>query len=259
MNEQQHWNKIASSYNDEIFDVFASDRKKLLPAYLKKHRKKDGRALDFGCGNGKAFRLLSPLFHHVTGSDISENLLIDASDRKFKNVTLLHRDLSDPEIDLPKSDFIFSCNVIMLPEAEANNRMLLNIFKALKKGGSCLLVVPSVESMMFSSWTLMNLYLKEGTMPQDINPEEFDYFNGTPQEISDGVFYIDGVPTRHYTAPQIEVMTREAGLKLTALERLEYNWESEIADPPKDLKDPYPWDWLVECKKDKKPGAKNYK
>jgi len=249
MNEQQHWNKIASSYNDEIFDVFASDRKKILPEYLKKHGKKSGTALDFGCGNGKAFRLLSPLFRDVTGSDISENLLKVAESRKFKNVTVLHRDLADPEIDLPKTDFVFSCNVIMLPEAEANMRMLRNIFKSLKKGGSCVLVVPSVESMMFSSWRLMDLYRKEGTSPEDIDPEEFDYFNGTPQEIADGVFYIDGVPTRHYTAPQLEAMTREAGLKLTALEKVEYNWESEIADPPKDLKGPYPWDWLVECRK----------
>lgn len=249
MNEQQHWNKIATSYNDEIFDVFASDRKKVLPKYLRKHANKKGTAIDFGCGNGKAFKLLSPLFKKVTGSDISENLLKEAVKRGFKNVTVVHRDLAKSDAGLPKVDFIFSCNVIMLPKAEANMRMLGNIFGSLKKGGSCLLVVPSIESMMFSNWMLSELYRKEGVPSVDIDSEEFDYFSGTRQEIGDGVFYIDGVPTRHYSAPQLEVMTRDAGLKITALEKVEYNWDSELADPPKDLKGPYPWDWLVECRK----------
>ena len=60
MNEESHWNKIAHSYEDEIFDVFKSDKDKKLPGYFKKYANKDHLAIDLGCGIGKAFPFLSP-------------------------------------------------------------------------------------------------------------------------------------------------------------------------------------------------------
>lgn len=249
MNEQAHWNRIGHQYNEEIFDVFASDRKKILPGYFSKHQNKKGTAIDFGCGNGKAFRFLSPRFKEVFGSDISENLLKDAATRNYPNVKLFHRDLTKKETGLPKADFIFSCNVIMLPDAAANQQMFLNVSNLMKRSAAALLVVPSTESMLFTSWMLTELYRQDGIPHKDIDPDEFSYFQGRRSEIASGIFYIDGVPTRHYTAPELEVITSSVGLKITALERLEYNWDSELADPPKNLKSPYPWDWLVECRK----------
>jgi|GEM_PF-4663465 len=38
MNEQKHWDKIGRQYDVEIFDVFKSDRKKILPAYFEKQK-----------------------------------------------------------------------------------------------------------------------------------------------------------------------------------------------------------------------------
>ena len=127
--------------------------------------------------------------------------------------------------------------------------MFANISALMKRKGAALLVVPSTESMLFTSWMLTELYRKEGIAHHQIDPEEFDYFQGRRSEIASGIFYIDDVPTRHYTAPELEVITRSVGLEITALKRLEYNWDTELADPPKGLKSPYPWDWLVECRK----------
>ena len=148
MNEQQHWNKIGEHYNKEIFDVYANDRNKVLIRYLDRHSNLKKTAFDFGCGNGKALPFLSPRFRSVVAADISENLLMDAARRGYKNVNLLHRDLADPEADLPKVDFVFSCNVIMLPAQEGNRTMFRNVARSLKSGGSALLVVPSAESML---------------------------------------------------------------------------------------------------------------
>ena len=249
MNEQKHWNKIGGQYDKEIFDVFASDKDKILRTYFNKYASKKGTALDFGCGNGKAFRFLSPRFKQVVAADISEKLLKDAAGRGFENVQVLHRDLAQPNADLPKADFLFSCNVIMLPDADANARMFQNVSGLLKDNGAAVLVVPSTESMMYTSWMLTELYRQEGVPYKQIDAGEFGYFQGKRQEIASGVFYIDGVPTRHYTAEELRVITKQAGLRLTALKKVKYEWSSELADPPKDLKGPYPWDWLVECRK----------
>jgi hypothetical protein len=39
------------------------------------------------------------------------------------------------------------------------------------------------------------------------------------------------------------------GLTVKNVDKLEYNWTSELASPPRWLAAPYPWDWIVECEK----------
>jgi len=249
MNEEAHWNNIAKSYNQEIFDVFASDRKKILPAYFEKHGNINFSAIDFGCGNGRAFSYLSPIFKEIIAIDISEKLINQARKSPFKNISFLQKDLAEPNVKLPASDFIFSCNVIMLPEVEKNYLMLRNIQRTLKSGGSALLVIPSTESILFSAWRLIDWYKKENVSVKDIPLSELSYFKGSKQDILQGIYYIDGVPTKHYSEPEIELIFRDAKLSVTAIEKLEYEWDTEFDSPPGWMKAPYPWDWLVECKK----------
>lgn len=249
MNDKSHWNRIAPTYNDEIFDVFASDKNKVLTQYFKKHRSKSKQTIDFGCGNGKAFPYLAPQFKSVLGVDISQRLLDQAIQRGFKNVYVQQADLTKPGLSLPKAEFAFCCNVIMFTDVLKNDHALKNISGNLKSGGVALLVLPSLESALFSSWRLIDIYRREGVSISEISEEEFHYFKGKKRDLIQGIVYIDNVATKHYTAPELEVILPEAGLTLTALERIEYEWDSELADPPTWLKGPYPWDWLVECRK----------
>jgi SAM-dependent methyltransferase len=249
MNEERHWNHIAKKYNDEIFDVFASDKNQLLPLYLNKNANPLGKAIDFGCGNGKAFHYLAPRFKEVLAFDISQELIDQGKRLTFTNIKFHQKDLAKPNLSLPKVDFVFSCNVIMLPEVEKNYCMLQNIYRALKPGGSALLVIPSSESILFAGWRLIDWYKREGTHPKEIAPSELSYFKGSKAEIVQGIFFIDGVPTKHYSEPEIEVMLTQAKLKPTSLAKLEYDWQTEFDSPPAWMKAPYPWDWLVECTK----------
>lgn len=249
MNERTHWNKIAPDYNEEIFDVFASDRKGILGRYLKLHTSQTGIAIDFGCGNGKAFPLLAPAFKKVLGLDISSNLLKQAKARGYSNVTVQRADLTRKNLELLPADFVFCCNVIMFPNLDKNLKALRNIARALKSGGTALVVLPSLDSALFSSWRLIDIYRKEGVEAVEIPAREFHYFKGSKRDLVQGIVYIDGVPTKHYSGSELEVILPEAGLSITALEKIEYNWDSELANPPDWLKAPYPWDWLVECRK----------
>ena len=87
MNEKLHWDKIGDNYNNEIFDVFKSDVKKKLRFYFSKHSGKGKSVIDFGCGNGKSFSHLSPLFAKILAIDISQELLNQARHRPFQNVS----------------------------------------------------------------------------------------------------------------------------------------------------------------------------
>lgn len=250
MNEKLHWNLIAPSYNDEIFDVFQSDKKKKLPRYFKKHAGLTKTAIDFGCGNGKSFPFIAPLFKRILGLDISKGLLAQAKARGYSNIELKQSDLTKKNLVLAKADFAFCCNVIMFPVIEKNHQMIKNIHRALKTGGSALIVLPSLDSALFSSWRLIDLYRKEGVKPEKIPAHEFHYFKGSKRDIVQGIVHIDGVPTKHYTEPEIQVIFKEAGFTVTNVDKLEYEWSTELSEPPAWLQDPFPWDWLVECRKD---------
>ncbi len=249
MNQRSHWDGIGNNYNHEIFDVFKSDKNKRLPFYFKKHSGPQKTAMDFGCGNGKSFSYLSPFFKHLWAIDISQQLLNQAKQRPFENISLKRMDLSGNNLKLPKVDFIFCCNVIMLPELTKNVRMFKNVSRALKKGGSAVLVLPAMESILFASWRLIDWYKREGVAPKDIDRDELNYFKGSKTDILQGLVHIDNVPTKHYLASELHVLLAEAGLTITALDKVEYRWDTEFQSPPNWIKAPYPWDWLVECRK----------
>jgi len=128
-------------------------------------------------------------------------------------------------------------------------RMFQNIERALKPGGTALIVVPSLDSALFSSLRLIDWYKTEGVSLEDIPASDIDYFKNNKREFIQGIVYIDKVPTKHYTAPELEMIFQQTHLDITALEKLEYEWDTEFTSPPSWMKAPYPWDWLVELKK----------
>ncbi|MEO5600596.1 MAG: class I SAM-dependent methyltransferase [Cyclobacteriaceae bacterium] len=249
MNEELHWNKIAHSYEDEIFDVFKSDKDKKLPFYFDKYSNRSHYAIDLGCGIGKAFRYLSPSFKKVLAVDISDKCLDIAANDQFTNIEFKKVDLTDKDLDLPPADFGFCCNVLLLPDLEKNIAIINNAYKSLKKKSAAVFVMPSLDSILFYAWRLIEWNKKEGVKPGDIPDTEFSYFSGSKRDLFQGLIRIDGVTTKHYSHSEIEVIFKEAGFKIQTIDKIEYAWETEFASPPAWLKDPYPWDWLVECSK----------
>ncbi len=251
MNQQAHWDKIGGRYDGEIFDVFKSDKKGNLADYFKKHANPAHRAIDFGCGMGKAFPFLAPAFETVLAIDISGELLSIAKLSPYSNITYKRADLTGRNLVFPLSHFVFCCNLIMLPELRKNAVMIENIYKALHAQGTAIVVMPSLESVLFSSWRLIDWYIKEGVDPSDIPQSEFSYFKAPKRDIVQGIIYIDDVPTKHFLEAEIRLLFEKANLTITTLDKIEYDWDSEFAEPPSWMKAPYPWDWLIECKKQK--------
>lgn len=95
------------------------------------------------------------------------------------------------------------------------------------------------------------MYKKERVAVAKIPDSEFDYFKAAKRDLVQGIIHIDGVPTKHFGMSELEVVFNEVGLTITQIDKVEYNWDTEIANPPKTMGAPYPWDWLVECRKEK--------
>ena len=75
--KRPYWEKMASVYDEEIFDVLKQDKKGLIIKAIKKHANANATAIDIGCAIGKWLPTLSPLFNKVVALDISaKNLRI---------------------------------------------------------------------------------------------------------------------------------------------------------------------------------------
>jgi hypothetical protein len=138
----------------------------------------------------------------------------------------------------------------MLPEIARNELMLLNIHRALNPDGHAVIVVPALDSILFSAWRLIDWYRKEGVSADKIPDDELSYFKGKKRNLLQGIMHIDGVRTKHYSYSELAVLLKRAGLQQIAIERLEYNWSTEFDSPPAWMGEPYPWDWLIECRRD---------
>ncbi|MEQ8423647.1 MAG: class I SAM-dependent methyltransferase, partial [Cyclobacteriaceae bacterium] len=242
------WDNIAEKYEEEVLNAFESDKEKKLATYFKKHNNKKHKAIDFGCGIGNGFHYLKG-FKEVLALDISQNCIDIAKGKGFENMIYKRMDLTKPNLKLTPVEFVLCSNVAIFSEVEKNYAILKNVSKALKKNGNALFVVPSMESTLFYAWRMIDWYRREGVKPEDIDSSEFAYYNGDKRDILQGIVKIDGRPTKHYSQSELQVIFKEAGFKVTAIERLEYDWKTEFSEPPKWMKDPYPWDWMIECKK----------
>lgn len=249
MDQERHWNSIGQQYADEIFDVFANDKNGILNYYFDQFANSTHVALDVGCGIGKAFHQLAPRFKKVIGSDISSRLLAQAKLLPYKNIELVKADLTKPNIKFELADFAFCCNVIMFSQEEKNKALFSTIHRSLKEHGNAMIVLPSIESMMYSTWRLIDWYRKEGVELEEIPRNELNYYPSKKFEILRGNVQINGVPTKHYSAPELEVILDEIGFRIHTFEKVDYEWTTEFESPPIWMKAPYPWDWLVVCTK----------
>ena len=237
---------MAGKYESEVLNVFQSDRDNKLASYFSRHGGKNKTAIDFGCGIGNGFPYLAPLFKEVLALDISTNCMNVAREREYTNIRFEQMDLTKPDLNLPLVDFILCSNVALFPEVEKNYKIINNVKGALKARGSALFIVPSLESMLFYAWRLIDWYRREGITADEIDDSELNYYDVNKRDLLQGIVKIDGHPTKHYTNSELQVIFADAGLKVTTIDRLEYDWDTEFKSPPKWMKDPYPWDWLVE-------------
>ena len=68
-------------------------------------------------------------------------------------------------------------------------------------------------------------------------------------QIRQGNADIDDVPHKHYLKEELQLLLNDAGFTAEDFQKIEYNWDTEFIRPPKWLKEPKPWDWMVVWRK----------
>jgi 2-polyprenyl-3-methyl-5-hydroxy-6-metoxy-1,4-benzoquinol methylase len=252
--EKNYWEKIAPSYETEIFDVLKNDKSGKIVKAILSFASPNKSVIDIGCAVGKWMPVLAPVFGKVHAIDISNNNLKIAAKKypQYTNITYERVDMSATSLktatnlNVKKYDSAICINAILTSSLKKRNLFFKHMASFIKKGGDLVLVVPSLESKLFSH-IIANKYNvddakkdKAPTGKKAISQIRF---------IKEGVTDIDDVPTKHFLKEELELLLNIAGFTVEKIEKINYNWSTEFHKPPSWLKNPQPWDWMVKAKK----------
>ena len=246
--DEKYWDRMAADYDGEIFSVLASDRNEVIVSVIQQFGSKNAAACDFGCGTGKFLPVLAENFRTIYALDLSGELLEQARQncRNLHNISFSKADLSKNKLKLPRVDFGLCVNVLIMSSRKVRVAVFNSIIKYLRRGAHLVLVVPSLESALLSDYRLIQWNLKQG-FSYDEAVSDLD--NDSSASLRQGLVEIDGVPTKHYLREELIAFLNDKPFDIVAIEKVEYSWDTEFDSPPKWMKEPYPWDWLLVLKK----------
>ncbi|HMW65654.1 MAG TPA: class I SAM-dependent methyltransferase [Chitinophagaceae bacterium] len=246
--KRSYWEKMAPSYGVEIFDVLQNDKKALIRKVINQHASAQKTVMDIGCAIGKWLPVLSPAFKKVVAVDISAKNLEIAQQLypQYKNVQYVRADMSGKKTKVPRCDFAICINAILTPHVKDRQLFFQSLSACVKKDGYIVLTIPSLESWMLTSMIQQEYQIDQPLFPPTKNAKEaLRKWNN----IRKGNVDIDDVPHKHYLKEELQLLLSTAGFVAETFQKIEYNWNTEFIKPPKWLKEPRPWDWMVVAKK----------
>ncbi|HET9057170.1 MAG TPA: class I SAM-dependent methyltransferase [Chitinophagaceae bacterium] len=246
--DRKYWETIAPKYNEEIFDVLQNDKSGKIVAAIKTLAHKEKTVTDIGCAIGKWIPLLASHFKHVVATDISATNLALAKEKyaELNNVDYVRMDMSADTLTVIPCDVAVCINAILTHDLKKRINFFHSLNISLNKGGDLILVVPSLESKLYTN-IIANRWNIDGDHKEKIESVEKAF--AIARNIKQGVTDIDNVPTKHYLKEELHLLLTLEGFEIDRIEKIIYTWKTEFNNPPKWLKEPYPWDWMCIAKK----------
>lgn len=250
MNER-YWDRIAGEFDQYIFDPLESDENRVILNHIDRASSKGAIACDYGCGIGRYLPILASRFKTIYAIDFSERCL-DLAIEKYRNIDnifYVKGNLANPRLSIEKNHFAISINVLITPSLKERMNILNNIFRHTIGGGHLLLVVPSLESAIYAN--SRGLEWDHRTNSKHLGLYGMSLKTNSLRGVSmpEGILKVEGVPTKHYLKEELIVMLKEVGFQILSISKIEYSWEIEFSKPPRWMKEPYPWEWALLCRK----------
>lgn len=248
---KQFWERMADRYDEEIFDTLKCDRRQVIRRYIHQSGARNATAIDFGCGVGKYLPLLAEHFKRVVAIDLSSRCLERAryACRALRNIEYIRGDMAAFERGSSKARFALCVNMLIMPAAEKRLAILKGISRHVQRRGNLLLVAPSLESALLTHQRL-RAWNRRSRMKDHRLCAVCD-LHRSPRKFSvaDGLLNLDGVSTKHFLKEELVLLLDQVGYDVLSVRKVEYPWATELSYPPRWMKAPYPWDWMLLCRK----------
>lgn len=248
MNDRDYWESVGETFEEDVFDVFANDKDRVIAEAIEAAASPDGQAADFGCGIGKMVPFLSDYFARVHAFDFSEACLKQGRDLHagLTNVSWRRFDMCSTKRVIPAVDLVLSVNALLTPDLGKQVAMFQTLGRHLKKGGRLVLVAPALESSMLARDRMVQWNVKSGmTHAQAVAAEDRRARSGELNIKPHGIVEIDGAETKHFLEEELWDRLSAVRLEVADIVKIEYDWSTEFINPPSWMKAPFPWDWCV--------------
>ncbi len=246
MNEKD-WDRTAATFDEDVFNVPANDRRGLIPGFVQARSNIDGTAADVGCGIGRTLPLLAEHFGAVEAVDLSSECLAVARETcaARTNIRYHHVDLASDPVPFAAVDLVLCINAWLMHEPARRNNMVLNTLAAVKPGGHILLVTPALESALFATHRLVRWQRELGHAPKVAQQKA----SRAMSDLDMGIVLVDGVATKHFLKEELEDMFMMYDFQVQDVHKLEYPWSRVFAEPPVWMGPPLPWNWMVTARR----------
>jgi len=248
--DKKYWEKVALDHGNEIFDVFGNYQSGLIRSRIVQLASPEKTALDLGCAIGRWLPVLSSSFRKVYAVDIAKKYIEMAKEnhQHLGNIEFIRADITGKKSKLPVADLAICINAILTSSLKKRTVFFKALADSVKKGGDMILVVPSLESILYSEFIGKKWKLDRGRPSASFKAAKAA--SKKYQELIQGLYEIDNVPTKHYLREELIVLLTKEGFEVNEIQKVQYTWKTEFHDAPASLsKIPSPWDWMVLCKK----------
>ena len=232
-----YWERMASKYDDEIFDSLQHDKSRVILQEIRKSRRRGGAIADMGCGIGKYLPVLGRMFDEVAGYDSSQGC-VDISRKKMAGKANIAVGLASSALPRGRGrfDVVLCVNVLLDPVVRARSAITRTLVALMAPGGRLILVVPSLESAML-------LAEAEADESKGKRRSGKPYWDVAKHD--GGIVAIGGVPTKHFSGQELRAAVAALGLAVRRVKRVEYSWQSHSLAATRKLRGKRPWDWIV--------------
>ena len=125
-----------------------------------------------------------------------------------------------------------------------------NLAGSVKSGGHVALVIPSLESALLARHRLVEWNLRDGQPAGRALRSGFGNEDQDGSSIArEGILDCAGIPTKHYLQTEISTTAKRFNFDEQITEKIEYHWNTEFNNPPRWMREPFPWDWLAVLKR----------
>lgn len=248
--EEENWNLLAKDYHLQIISPFYGKVKNPIYRELSMIEDKEHKSVgEFGCGFFYLGRKLSKSFKSVYASDFSSEMVCIAKmrSRKYENVTIKKEDMRTMR-HRNKFDVVIAVNSILMSSFNDIKRSLSNIYRSMKKEGTLLLILPSIESTLYHGMLLLHYELQKRkessakrTAKRNFEKRKYDLFFGYYKD--------DGLVQKFYYKHEIKYLLMKSGFSKIKFKKVEYPWGEKISDYKPFPKEMPLWDWFVVAKK----------
>ncbi|MBI0576056.1 methyltransferase domain-containing protein [Neobacillus cucumis] len=138
---EKQWDNRADSWHSSSRGMWETGSRKDIIPFLKKYLPDESAICDLGCGDGYASVMLARMGYHVTGIDLSEQMLEKASVlAKGRSVQFIKADISEVPLESNSLDAVMAIN--SLEWTESPLKVLFEIKRIVKKDGlACIAIL----------------------------------------------------------------------------------------------------------------------